>query len=81
MRPRPPDCRGPHVLTGADQQVEDGFPASATGAGGLRRGTTEQSLLVAQVYRRGERWRVRSVGQGYDDGLRELAVRYGVDVE
>jgi DNA polymerase-3 subunit epsilon len=42
--------------------------------------TTEQSLLVAEVYRRGERWRIRSVGQGYDDGMTELAVRYGVDV-
>lgn len=43
--------------------------------------TTEQSLLVAEIYRRRDTWRIRSIGQGYDDGLRELAVRYGVDVD
>jgi DNA polymerase III subunit epsilon len=43
--------------------------------------TTERTLLLAEIYRRGDRWRVRAVGQGYDDGLAELATRYGVDVE
>lgn len=44
----------------------------------LRTGTV---LLLAEVYRRGEGWRVRSVGQGYADGLAGLARDFGVDVD
>ncbi|MFF0743131.1 TerD family protein [Streptomyces sp. NPDC004111] len=42
--------------------------------------TTERTMLVAEVYRRGPLWRCRAVGQGYDHGLAELAVQHGVDV-
>jgi DNA polymerase-3 subunit epsilon len=43
--------------------------------------TTEQSLLLACVYRRADRWRFRAVGQGYEYGLAELATSYGVSIE
>lgn len=43
--------------------------------------TTERTLLLAELYRRGPRWRFRAVGQGYDHGLDVLARGYGVDVE
>jgi DNA polymerase-3 subunit epsilon len=43
--------------------------------------TTEQSLLLARIYRRGGRWRFRAVGQGYEFGLGELAVKFGVEVD
>ena len=43
--------------------------------------TTERTMIVAEVYRRDGLWRVRAVGQGYDDGLAELAARYGVEVD
>ncbi|GAA0934417.1 TerD family protein [Virgisporangium aurantiacum] len=43
--------------------------------------TTEQSLLLARIYRRGGRWRFRAVGQGYEFGLAELAVKFGVEVD
>lgn len=42
--------------------------------------TTERTMLLAEVYRRGPRWRLRMVGQGYDHGLDSLARSYGVDV-
>ncbi|MCX4508986.1 TerD family protein [Streptomyces sp. NBC_01619] len=42
--------------------------------------TTERTMLLAEIYRRGPRWRLRAVGQGYDDGLGALARSYGVDV-
>ncbi|MFD8232520.1 DEDDh family exonuclease [Streptomyces sp. NPDC059696] len=42
--------------------------------------TTERTLLVAELYRRGPLWRLRAVGQGYDRGLVALARGYGVDV-
>ncbi|MEU1619291.1 TerD family protein [Streptomyces sp. NPDC005722] len=42
--------------------------------------TTERTLLLAEIYRRGPLWRLRAVGQGYDHGLAALARRYGVDI-
>ncbi|MET8884926.1 TerD family protein [Streptomyces rubiginosohelvolus] len=42
--------------------------------------TTERTMLLAEVYRRGPVWRLRAVGQGYDHGLDALTRGYGVDV-
>lgn len=42
--------------------------------------TTERTLLLAELYRRGPLWRMRAVGQGYDYGLATLARSYGVSV-
>jgi len=42
--------------------------------------TTERTMLLAEIYRRGPVWRLRAVGQGYDHGLDALARRYGVDI-
>ncbi|MET7367842.1 TerD family protein [Streptomyces sp. NPDC005566] len=42
--------------------------------------TTERTMLLAELYRRGPLWRLRTVGQGYDYGLDALARAYGVDV-
>ncbi|MFF0011725.1 TerD family protein [Streptomyces sp. NPDC005374] len=42
--------------------------------------TTERTMLLAEIYRRGPLWRLRAVGQGYDHGLDALARGYGVDV-
>ncbi|PYE11779.1 DNA polymerase-3 subunit epsilon [Williamsia limnetica] len=47
----------------------------------LDAGTSEQTMLIAEVYRRHGVWRLRAVGQGYDHGLAELAAGYGVDVD
>ena len=43
--------------------------------------TTERTMLLASVYRRGGLWRLRAVGQGYDTGLAELARSFGVAVD
>lgn len=40
----------------------------------------EKALVVLELYRRGEAWKVRAVGQGYASGLSGLATDYGVDV-
>lgn len=42
--------------------------------------TTERTMLLAEIYRRGPVWRLRAVGQGYDHGLDALARGYGVDI-
>ncbi|WP_433227810.1 TerD family protein [Actinomadura formosensis] len=47
----------------------------------LDAGTSERTMLLAEIYRRGPRWRLRVVGQGHDFGLAELARGFGVDVE
>ncbi|MFC8047845.1 TerD family protein [Nocardia sp. NPDC057353] len=60
---------------GAVELEIDGF-AQAT----LDAATEERTLLLAVVYRRGERWRLRAIGQGYPTGLAELATGYGVQL-
>jgi DNA polymerase-3 subunit epsilon len=58
-----------------------------TGAGTARlratldAATTERSLLLAHIYRRDGRWRLRAIGQGYDHGLADLATLHGVTVD
>ncbi|WP_431675976.1 VWA domain-containing protein [Kitasatospora sp. KL5] len=41
----------------------------------------ETVIVLAELYRRGEGWKVRAVGQGYASGLAGLATDYGVDVD
>lgn len=43
--------------------------------------TTENTMLLASIYRRAGAWRFRAIGQGYDEGLAQLAALHGVDVE
>lgn len=59
--------------------VDGEYATAATAT--LDAGTSERTMLLAEIYRRGEQWRVRAIGQGYDDGLAELATRYGVVVD
>jgi stress response protein SCP2 len=41
----------------------------------------ETALLCVEIYRRGGRWKVRAIGQGYADGLAGIATDYGITVE
>jgi stress response protein SCP2 len=41
----------------------------------------ETALVVVEVYRRGDAWKVRAVGQGYANGLGGIASDFGVSVE
>ena len=54
----------------------DATAATAT----LDAGTSERTMLLSEIYRRGQQWRIRAIGQGYDDDLAALATRHGVDV-
>ncbi len=47
----------------------------------LDAGTTERTMVLTEIYRRDGKWRVRAVGQGYDDDLAALVARYGVEVD
>ncbi|WP_045864439.1 TerD family protein [Streptomyces sp. WMMB 714] len=41
----------------------------------------ETAVVVIEVYRRGNAWKVRAVGQGYANGLGGIAADFGVNVE
>lgn len=41
----------------------------------------ETALVVMEVYRRGDAWKVRAVGQGYANGLAGIATDFGVTVD
>ncbi|BAJ28470.1 MULTISPECIES: TerD family protein [Kitasatospora] len=58
-----------------------GVDAPAVAQAALDAATSERTLLLAEIYRRGARWRFRAVGQGYDHGLEPLVRGYGVEVE
>ncbi|MFB8415359.1 TerD family protein [Streptomyces albidoflavus] len=57
-----------------------GSAAAPSARATLDAATSERTLLLAELYRRGPVWRFRAVGQGYDHGLAGLARGYGVDV-
>ncbi len=66
---------GSMVVTVLDGNGADAVTFPLTGL------TTEQALVCAEVYRRGDTWKLRAVGQGYDDGLAGIATEFGVDVD
>lgn len=39
------------------------------------------AIIFGELYRRGEEWKFRAVGQGYDTGLAGLAMDFGVDID
>ncbi len=43
--------------------------------------TTESAVVCVEIYRRGGGWKVRAVGQGYDNGLAGIATAFGVNVD
>lgn len=43
--------------------------------------TIEKSMLVAEFYQRDDAWRIRAVGQGYEDDLQQFVERHGLSVD
>ncbi|MFE3259861.1 AIM24 family protein [Nocardia sp. NPDC059229] len=43
--------------------------------------TSEAAVVCVEIYRRGDAWKVRAVGQGYDNGLAGLAEAFGVTID
>jgi stress response protein SCP2 len=78
------DGNGPTTF-GAAGAVRASVRDAASGAGlvafappGLG---TETALLLLEIYRRGDAWKVRAVGQGYANGLAGIATDFGVAVD
>lgn len=43
--------------------------------------STETAMIFGEVYRRGDEWKFRAVGQGYAGGLRSIITEFGVNVD
>ncbi|MGW1993506.1 TerD family protein [Embleya sp. NPDC001921] len=43
--------------------------------------TSETAFVFGEIYRRGDQWKFRAVGQGYASGLAGLATDYGISVD
>ena len=43
-------------------------------------GRTEAALILAEIYKRNEQWKIRNVSQGFKGGLQALAEHFGVEV-
>jgi stress response protein SCP2 len=41
----------------------------------------ESAMVCGELYRRGDSWKFRALGQGYDTGLVGLATEYGISVD
>ncbi|MEV0359486.1 TerD family protein [Nocardia sp. NPDC050697] len=59
-------------------RVSDGAAAHELVVGGL---STETTVVLGEIYRRGGAWKLRNVGQGYASGLAGLATDYGITVD
>ena len=42
--------------------------------------STETAMVFGELYRNGDEWKFRAIGQGYASGLRGIALDYGVNV-
>ncbi|MBL1077723.1 AIM24 family protein [Nocardia sp. 2] len=43
--------------------------------------TSETAVVCVEIYRRQGAWKVRAVGQGYDNGLAGIATAFGVNID
>ncbi|WP_229718648.1 AIM24 family protein [Nocardia jinanensis] len=43
--------------------------------------STETAVVCVEIYRRAGAWKVRAVGQGYDNGLAGVATDFGVNID
>ncbi|MFE9018613.1 TerD family protein [Streptomyces sp. NPDC007808] len=62
-------------VTLADAAGENLLRFSVSDAGSV------SAIIFGELYRRGEDWKFRAVGQGYDSGLAGLATDFGVDID
>ncbi|KOG90506.1 hypothetical protein ADK38_08360, partial [Streptomyces varsoviensis] len=41
----------------------------------------ETAMICGELYRRGDGWKFRALGQGYESGLIQLATEFGISVD
>ena len=70
---RPPLGALPQIS--AVLRSDDGTERARFALAGL---TSEHAVIAVEVYRRGPAWKVRAIGQGYDDGLAHALSEHGL---
>ena len=72
--------------------MDDSTPGTLAGIGGLGATlghisapalglTTERAAILAEIYRRGDQWKIRNASAGWDSGLEGLVTEHGVAVD
>jgi stress response protein SCP2 len=62
-----------------DATVADGEPLASFD---IRPETGQETAMICgELYRRGEGWKFRALGEGYSDGLKGLATDFGISVD
>lgn len=76
---------GPGARFGAVSGLHLSVVDDASGTELLRFDSTDASsetaFVLGELYRRGDGWKLRAVGQGYDTGLAGLAADFGISVD
>ncbi|GAA5064135.1 AIM24 family protein [Nocardia callitridis] len=75
------DGSGPTTFAGADTLVATIGSTSGTLTFPMAGLSTETAVVCVEIYRRQGAWKVRAVGQGYDNGLAGIATAFGVNID
>ncbi|MBF6166085.1 AIM24 family protein [Streptomyces gardneri] len=75
------DGNGPPTFASAGSLRATIASASSTLAFPMTGLSTETAVVCVEIYRRGGGWKVRAVGQGYDNGLAGIATAFGVNID
>ncbi|MGN2635984.1 AIM24 family protein [Nocardia takedensis] len=75
------DGAGPRTFAGVGSLLTTIGSPSGTLTFPITGLTTETAVVCVEIYRRGGAWKVRAVGQGYDNGLAGIATAFGVDID
>ncbi|MFQ6395745.1 AIM24 family protein [Nocardia sp. KC 131] len=75
------DGSGPATFAGASSLLATIGSDSGTITFPMTGLTTETAVVCVEIYRRGDAWKVRAVGQGYDNGLAGIATAFGVNID
>lgn len=75
------DARGPATFREAGSLVATIQSASETVTFPVSGLSTETAVVCVEIYRRGDAWKIRAVGQGYDNGLAGIASAFGVNID
>ncbi|WP_405166802.1 AIM24 family protein [Nocardia sp. NBC_01499] len=75
------DGSGPPTFAGAGTLLSTIGSDSGTLTFPMDGLTTETAVVCVEIYRRAGAWKVRAVGQGYDNGLAGIATAFGVNID
>lgn len=75
------DGTGPTTFAAAGRVVATIESGTATLTFPMTGLTTETAVVGIEIYRRADTWKIRAVGQGYNDGLAGIATAFGVSID